>query len=335
MRLMTGEGPVPPELRGAVVAIGNFDGVHRGHQKLFDVARSEALRLGVPWGVVTFEPHPRSFFKPSVPVFRLTPAPLKERIIQALGAAFMVVLPFDRALADLEPEDFIRNLLSTRLAARHVVMGYDFHFGRGRRGHPATMQAAGAALGFGTTIVDQVSDEGDAHSPFSSSAIRQALHHGNMSDAAHDLGYNWMVMGEVVKGDQRGRTIGFPTLNIILDQGADPFRGIYAVRVRDAQIKGAIAWPGAGYFGDRPTFDTGRTFLEVYLIGFSGDLYGRTLLVEMVDLIRPDRRFDSLSELVAQMRVDCDDAVARLDREAAANPLAAFPLAQLQKAGNI
>jgi riboflavin kinase/FMN adenylyltransferase len=238
-------------------------------------------------------------------------------------------------LADLEPEEFIQNYLANRLAVRHVVMGYDFHFGRGRRGSPATIRTAGARFGFGTTIVDQVSDEGDAHSPFSSSAIRQALHHGNMADAAHDLGYNWMVMGEVVKGDQRGQTIGFPTLNIILDQGADPFRGIYAVRVRDASLKGAIAWPGAGYFGDRPTFDTGRTFLEVFLIGFSGNLYGRTLLIEMVDLIRPDRRFDTLPELVAQMRTDCDDALSRLNGEAKTKPLASYPLAQLQKVGEI
>ena len=154
-------------------------------------------------------------------------------------------------------------------------MGYDFHFGRGRKGSPATMRRWARQLGFGVTIVDQVTDEGDPHSPFSSSSIRQALRHGHVRRRAHELGYHWMVLGEVVKGDQRGRTIGFPTLNIVLDQGADPFRGIYAVRVRDAQIKGAIAWPGAGYFGDRPTFDTGRTFLEVYLIGFDGDLYGR------------------------------------------------------------
>ena len=182
----------------------------------------------------------------------------------------MVVLTFDRALADLEPEDFVRNLLSTRLAVRHVVMGYDFHFGQGRaREAPPPCRPRARHSASAQPSSTRSPTRATQHSPFSSSAIRQALHHGNMSDAAHDLGYNWMVMGEVVKGDQRGRTIGFPTLNIILDQGADPFRGIYAVRVRDAQIKGAIAWPGAGYFGDRPTFDTGRTFLEVYLIGFS------------------------------------------------------------------
>lgn len=335
MRLISGVEPVPAMLRGAVIAIGNFDGVHRGHQQLLAEARRAAEARGVPWGVVTFEPHPRSFFKPAVPVFRLTPADLKARIIAALGASFMVVLAFDRTLADLEPDDFIRTHLVHRLAVSHVVMGYDFHFGRGRRGSPATMAQAGASLGFGTTIVDQVSDEGDAHSPFSSSAIRQALHHGKLRDAALDLGYNWIVMGDVVKGDQRGRTIGFPTLNIILSPGADPFRGIYTVRVRDAHIKGAIAWAGAGYFGDRPTFDTGRTFLEVYLIGFSGDLYGRTMLVEMVDLIRPDRRFDSLVALTAQMRDDCDEALRRLDDREAEAPLTEFPLFRRQQNGEL
>jgi riboflavin kinase/FMN adenylyltransferase len=136
-----------------------------------------------------------------------------------------------------------------------------------------------------------------------------------------------------VKGDGRGKSIGFPTLNIVLDPGAEPFRGIYAVRVRDAENKGGAAWAGAGYFGDRPTFETGRTFLEVYLIGFSGDLYGKTLFVELVDLIRPDRRFESIGELTAQMRKDCADAKLRLDRLADSNPLTAYPLGRLQQEG--
>ena len=141
------------------------------------------------------------------------------------------------------------------------------------------------------------------------------------------------MLGEVVRGDQRGRTIGFPTINIILEKGADPFRGIYAVKVRDAALKGNISWPGAGYFGDRPTFDTGRTFLEVYLIGFDGDLYGRNMLVEFIDLIRPDRRFGSIAELVDQMRTDCGNTLTRLDALKAENPVAGFPLGKLQAEG--
>ena len=154
-----------------------------------------------------------------------------------------------------------------------------------------------------------------------------------MTAAARELGYHWTVLGEVVRGDQRGRTIGFPTINIVLEKGADPFRGIYAVKVRDATLKGAISWPGAGYFGDRPTFDTGRTFLEVYLIGFDGDLYGRIMQVEFIDVIRPDRRFASIAELVAQMRIDCTDTLTKLDALKAENPVLGFPLGKLQAEG--
>ena len=333
MQLITGLSPVPDSCRGGVVAIGNFDGVHRGHQTLLAVAAEEGLRLGCPWGVMSFEPHPRSFFRPDEPVFRLTPAALKARLVAALGSSFMAVLDFDRALSELSPEEFVRLHLVERFAVRHVVMGYDFHFGKGRKGSPATMTELGASFGFDVTIVEQVTDEGDQHSPFSSSNIRQALRHGHVDAAARDLGYHWTVLGEVVKGDQRGRTIGFPTLNIVLEKGADPFRGIYAVRVRDALQQGAPLWSGAGYFGDRPTFDTGRTFLEVYLIGFDGDLYGRQLFVEFIDLIRGDKRFASIDELVTQMKMDCDAAVTRL--AAPDDAMMAFPLGRLQAAGKI
>lgn len=333
MRLIAGNGPIPAECRGAVVAIGNFDGVHRGHQKLLEASRATAERLGHPWGVVTFEPHPRTYFKPAEPVFRLTPEAIKTRLIAATGAAFVLVIAFDRELSDMEPEEFVAHHLVGRLGVVHVVTGYDFHFGKGRKGSPATMAALGAASGFGVSVVEQVTDDGDAHSPFSSSSIRQALRHGHVEEAARELGYHWTVMGEVVRGDQRGRSIGFPTLNIVLDPGAEPFRGIYAVRVRDAALSGNIHWPGAGYFGDRPTFDTGRTFLEVFLIGFDGDLYGRTMLVEFISLIRPDRRFGSIDELITQMRQDCDAAIARLAALERDNPLTAFPLALLQQQG--
>jgi riboflavin kinase/FMN adenylyltransferase len=332
---MEASGLVPGAYRGAVIAIGNFDGVHRGHQTLLAVAQAEAERLGRPWGVVTFEPHPRSFFRSAEPVFRLTPRALKARLVGALGASFMAVLPFDAALAELTADDFVRHHLVERLGVAHVVTGYDFHFGKGRKGSPATMAALGAELGFGVTIVEQVTDEGDQHSPFSSSSIRQALRHGHVTAAARELGYHWTVLGEVVRGDQRGRTIGFPTLNIVLEKGADPFRGIYAVRVRDAQEKGSVHWAGAGYFGDRPTFDTGRTFLEVYLIGFDGDLYGREMLVEFIDLIRPDKRFSSVEDLIRQMTADCGEALSRLGALKAADPMLDFPLGQLQARGLI
>jgi len=335
MDVIGGTGPAPAHVRGAVAAIGNFDGMHRGHQTLLAEAEAEARRLGVPWGVITFEPHPRSYFKPDEPVFRLTPGPLKARLAAALGASFTAVLPFGRDMAELSPEAFVARELVERLGVAHVVTGYDFHFGKGRKGSPATLTELGQRLGFGVSIVAQVTDDGGAQAPFSSSSIREALRHGHVEAAARELGYRWTVLGDVVKGDQRGRTIGFPTLNIVLDKGADPFRGIYAVRVRDAAVKGAPAWAGAGYFGDRPTFDTGRTFLEVYLIGFEDDLYGRQLFVEFIDLIRPDRRFSAVDELVTQMQADCQSALARLDAVKTHDALAAFPLGRLQAAGLI
>lgn len=333
MQVIAGLSPVHSACRGAVAAIGNFDGVHRGHQVLLDRARQEALRLRRPWGVITFEPHPRSFFRPEEPVFRLTPQPLKTRLIAAMGASFMVVLPFDAALAGLSAEEFVATQLVERLGVAHLVMGYDFHFGRGRKGSPETMVRLGERLGFGVSIVEQVADEGNQHAPFSSSSIRDALRHGKVAAAAHELGYHWTVLGTVVKGDQRGRMIGFPTLNIVLDKGADPFRGIYALWVRDAAARASVAWAGAGYFGDRPTFDTGRTFLEVYLIGFDGDLYGRDMLVEFIDLIRPDKRFSSVDELVSQMNADCAEALLRLEKARINDPVAAFQLGRLQAEG--
>jgi riboflavin kinase/FMN adenylyltransferase len=319
--------PFPAALRGAVIAIGNFDGVHRGHQQLLAEAESEARRRNTHWGLVTFEPHPRSFFRPADPVFRLTPLALKARLVTALGASFTAVLAFDSALAAMTPEDFVRAQLSERLGVVHVVTGYDFHFGHGRKGTPQTMRELGRQLGFGVTVIDQVTDD-NGFAPFSSSAIRDSLRHGHVSEAARQLGYWWTVEGEVVHGDRRGRTIGFPTLNIVLPDGSEPFQGIYAVKVRDA-----ARWQGAGYFGRRPTFASEKTFLEVYLLGFSGDLYGKTMLVEFIDVTRPDRRFDTIDDLVAQMKRDCAEAEKRLQAMAADDPLASFPLAQVQKQG--
>jgi riboflavin kinase / FMN adenylyltransferase len=216
------------------------------------------------------------------------------------------------------------------MAAAHVVTGYDFHFGKGRKGNPTVLKELGAELGFDVTIVDQVSDEGDSHSPFSSSSIRSALRHGHVASAAKELGYYWTAMGKVVRGDQRGRAIGFPTANIILEKGVEPYRGIYAVRVRDMNAKAERPWMGAGYFGDRPTFDSPRTFLEVHLLDFSGDLYGKTLGVEFVDLIRPDRRFQTIDELKTQMAEDCEAARNLLSQD---NPFTDYPLGAAQAKG--
>ena len=335
MHLLGALAPIPQEFRNAVVAIGNFDGMHRGHQELLAVAKEQAKRLGKPWGIVTFEPHPRSFFKPDEPVFRLTPLPLKARLASALGASFVMSLAFDKKFSLLEPEGFVGEYLIDHMKVDHVVTGYDFHFGRGRKGNPIILKELGQEFGFDVTIVDQVADVGDSHSPFSSSSIRSALRRGHVAAAARELGYYWTVMGKVVRGDQRGRAMGFPTANITLEDGAEPIRGIYAVRVRDGDKKNSKAWSGAGYFGDRPTFETAQTFLEVHLFDMNEDLYGRTLLVEFIDLIRPDQKFNSVEDLVRQMNQDCIQAKARLAQLSHENPCIAYPLGRVQADGLI
>ncbi len=325
---------VPEQIRGAVVAVGNFDGMHRGHQQLLAAAGKQAAAGGAPWGLVTFEPHPRALFRPDEPVFRLTPPQLKCRLAAGLGADFVNVLTFDKALAALEPEEFVASKLQERLGVSHVVTGYDFHFGRGRKGNPSTMRSLGERDGFGVTIVDQVTDD-DGVAPFSSSSIRAALRHGRVADAAHQLGYWWSIIGQVVEGDRRGHTIGFPTANIVLDAGCEPSDGIYAMRVRDTTVANATLWHGAGYIGRRPTFETKRLYLEVYLLDFDSDLYGKTLSVEFIEFIRGDQKFDTTAQLVRQMTVDCEQIAKRLDRLAADDPMREFPLGALQAVGKL
>jgi riboflavin kinase / FMN adenylyltransferase len=330
------DAAVPDGLKGCVVAIGNFDGLHRGHQQLLNVARAAAACLGKPWGILTFEPHPASYFRPNEPVFRLSPFPLKARLARALGADLVAVARFDAVLAAQSPEEFVREELVNRLGVSHVVTGYDFHFGKGRKGTPGTLVQLGKQHGFGVSTVDQVTNDGNGQAPFSSSSIRSAIRRGHVRSAANELGYRWIVMGEVVHGDKRGRSIGFPTANIIVDPGTEPARGIYAVEVHDAAAApGTPAWAGAAYFGDRPTFNTNRTFLETYLLGQDIDLYGRTLMVSFHDLIRGDKTFASIGGLIEQMKADCERAQEILTRDAAEDAVAGFPLGALQRAGQI
>jgi len=322
--------PVPAECRGAVVAIGNYDGVHRGHQRLLADAREEAARRGVPFGVVTFEPHPRTFFRPDQPVFRITPAEMKVRLLRGCGAGFVSILTFDRTLASKEAETFVREELVGRLAVSHVITGYDFHFGKGRKGSPDLMMRLGRDLGFSVTVVDQVTDDSGV-APFASSAIRQELRHGAVEIAAEQLGYRWTILATVVPGDQRGRTLGFPTINVKLDDGCEPGEGIYAVRVR----RGETVWRGAGYIGKRPTFGKTDVVLEVFLLNFSGDLYGEQLAIEFIAYIRGDKAFADVEALTAQMEKDVgqiDRVLARVDAD---DPIARFPLGKLQVEGRL
>ena len=323
---VTSQNPLPDKLRGGIAAIGNFDGVHRGHQALLARTRGMARAEGKPWGVVTFEPHPRTFFRPEQPVFRLTSQAMKLRLLKALGADFVSIVTFDSELAALRPEAFIIQELTEKLGVDHVVAGFDFHFGAGRKGNAETLRV----MRLKVTTISEVTDEGAGHLAFSSSNVRNALHQGQLRQAARELGYDWMIEGVVVPGDQRGRTIGFPTANIIVEPGIEPARGIYATFVREAGQEGP-AWMGAGYFGDRPTFNTNRTFFEVYLLDQSLDLYGRNLLVSFVELIRLDQSFTSVEALIAQMNRDCDRARGILTNYKVAD----LPLAKLQAEGRI
>ena len=289
---------MPPALRGGIVAIGNFDGLHRGHADLLRLTVAEARRLGVPALVLTFEPHPRTFFRPEAPVFRLTSLAAKERVAAALGIDGLIVAPFDRSLSEMAAEAFVDSVLVGRLAVTGVVVGRDFRFGKGRAGSAATLAADGAERGFDVTVVDPVaSDDG---SPVSSSAVREALSAGDVARANDLLGYRWFVVGEVVPGDRRGRAFGFPTANIDLPADCRLRHGIYAVRLTlDGETRDGVA-----SFGRRPTFDNGPPLLEVFLFDFSGELYGRQVIVTFVDWIRPEERFASVDDLIAAMQRD-------------------------------
>ena len=298
MQVVHGYRNVPQGVRGAALAIGNFDGVHRGHQVLLVAAADEARRLGAPAGVLLFEPHPREFFHPEEPHFHLTTLQEKLDIFEDLGLDLAVVLAFDEALASLPAEDFISRVLVEALGVRHVVIGYDFFFGKGRRGTPGTMRAEGQRFGFGVTVVEPVAEDAEV---FSSSAIRLHLAQGDVKGAARTLGRWWRAGGTVVGGAKRGTDLGFPTANVPLPRGTGLGHGIYAVRV----LSGAERYAGAAYLGTRPTYDDGMPVLEVFLFDFDGDLYGRRIEVEFIDFIRADRKFDSSEALIAQMQADC------------------------------
>jgi riboflavin kinase/FMN adenylyltransferase len=307
------EGPDDQALRGAVVAIGNFDGVHRGHRAVIATATARADALGRPAVALTFEPHPRRFFRPHEPLFRLTDERGKLRLLAATPLDGAIVLRFDHALASLPAEDFVARILVERLAVAGVVIGSDFHFGLNRKGSPDYLIAAGAGCGFAVDIVPTFEDNGRA---VRSGPIRAALAEGHIGEANDLLGYPWFVSGEVVHGDKRGRELGYPTANLRLDPDCALRHGIYAVRVgADGRRVDGVA-----NFGRRPMFDQGTVLLEVFLFDFSGDLYGKVIDVAFLHWIRPEMKFDSLDGLVHRMHED--SAIAR--RELARVP-DAFP----------
>lgn len=311
MHIFHGFDRVPRELRGAALAIGNFDGVHKGHQALIARARERAAkstRHGVSHlaGAMVFEPHPREFFHPERPHFRLTTLKQKLALFERYGLQLAVVIPFDQKVAKLTPEAFVEQVLVAGLGVRHVVIGYDFYFGKARGGAAADMQRMGAELGFGVSVIDPVAEDGEV---FSSSAIRAEIAQGDVKGAAEMLGHYWAVVGTVVGGAQRGTGMGFPTANVVLPKSVVLAHGIYATFVTVAGKR----HQGAAYLGTRPTFDNGPPVLEVFLLDFDGNLYGREIEIAFVDFIRSDRRFESMEALTVQIAADCARAKAILE----------------------
>lgn len=307
MRIIRGVRAARPDDRGASAALGNFDGVHLGHRAVIETARAGAP--GATLGVATFTPHPRRVFQPDAPPFELTTFDTKARRLAKLGVERLFAIPFDRELASLTPEAFCERVLHEGLGLAHVAVGADFRFGAKRAGDVETLRAEGARLGFGVSVAPLVAPEAERAS---STAIRQALVDGRPADAARLLGHWHRIEGEVLHGDKRGRTLGWPTANLALGDVLPPRFGVYAVRVDVLDGPHAGAHEGVASLGVRPMFGENAPNLEVFLFGFAGDLYGATLSVALVAFLRPEARFDSVEALVAQMERDAAAARAAL-----------------------
>ena len=291
--------------RGAVVAMGNFDGVHLGHRAVIAAALQMARLHRRPALAVTFEPHPRLFFSPNTPQFRLTDERAKLRLLAGTGLQGAVVMTFDKIRAGTTAQDFIHHDLIQRLGVSGIAVGYDFHFGKGRVGSPSLLVNEAPRLGIEVDVQPHVDVE---ERPVSSSAIRMALAEGQIEEASLMLGGPWFVTGEVIHGEKRGRDLGYPTANIRLDKNCGLKHGIYAVRVARGEGKDPLRFDGVASFGRRPTFDNGAPLLEIFLFDFDGDLYGTVLDVAFIGFIREEFKFDSVEALIARMDEDSSRA---------------------------
>ncbi len=303
MRIVRDYQFVEPQDRGASAAIGNFDGVHLGHQSVIELARQ--ARPDAPLGVLTFEPHPREFFAPDAPPFRLMSREARTHRLEKLGVERLYELAFNASLSGLSPEEFAKNVLTDGLGLAHVIVGSDFCFGKGRAGRAEDLVRFGRDMGFGVTIAPLLERR---ENTVSSTAIRQALSDGRPRDAAAMLGHWHRIEGPVISGEQRGRELGFPTANMSIDGLHPPAFGVYAVLidVLDGPHKGS--YQGAASVGIRPMFGENHPNLETYIFDFSGDLYDATLSVALVEHLRPEAKFEGLDDLIAQMDADCDRA---------------------------
>jgi len=306
-----GIGALPTALTHPVVAIGNFDGLHRGHRAVIEAGRTLAHELSRPLVVLTFDPHPRSYFRPDEPVFRLTPDPLKAAILGHWSVDGLIILTFDAKMAATTAEDFIEHTLFGAIDAAGIAVGHDFHFGKGRQGSPDFIATRAKAKSRPAVIVPPLTafDE-----PVSSTAIRTALAEGDLPHTNHLLGYRYLFQAEVHHGEKIGRTLGFPTANLRLPSENSLMEGIYAVRV---EVDGKV-FDGVASYGRRPTFDNGAPLFEIWLMDFSGDLYGKTLTVECVQRQRGEVKFDGVEALMEQMHRDA--AEARVILSAPADP---------------
>lgn len=308
MDLITDISQVESSHRGAVAALGNFDGIHPGHQVAINRAGEEAKKLGAPHVVIAFEPHPRQYFRPNDPPFRLTSLRAKALILETMGVDGLIALPFVKALAETAAEDFVREILVGVLGIRHLVIGADFRFGKDRGGDADLVRQMAASLDFGVSVVDMVNSPlvSNPNQPYSSTQIRDALRDGEADRAAQLLGRPWSVDGIIVKGNQRGRTIGFPTINVRLGDYLRPKFGGYVFRVDLLEDTGVRTFGGVGNVGVRPTFKDKEVLLEVFMFDFDEEIYGHEVFIHFIDFIRPELKFDSIEALKAQITADCD-----------------------------
>jgi riboflavin kinase/FMN adenylyltransferase len=303
MRILRHYRNPPADAKGAVVALGNFDGVHRGHRALIAEAEKIARRDGRPLAALVFEPYPREFFRPRDEPFRLTPFRAKARLLAERGIDFLIVLNFDAEMAGMLAQDFVTDVLVRELGVDHVVVGEDFRFGKGRGGDTTVLSYMGEMEGFGVTIFRAVVEEDEK---ISSSKVRAALKAGRPDEAACLLGHWWSVEGHVAHGDKRGRGLGFPTANLKLEHTLQPAFGVYAVRARRAGEE--RTYNGVANFGIRPMFQVPSPLLEVHLFDFAGDLYGELLHVELISYLRGEQNFPDFAALTTQMVQDSEIA---------------------------
>ena len=305
MRIIRDYHYVEAEDRGASAAIGNFDGVHIGHQSVIALARSAGDKIDAPLGVMTFEPHPRQYFAPQTPSFRLMSAEARASRLAKLGVERLYELNFNAALSALTPREFAQQVIADGLGLKHIVVGADFCFGKNRAGTVTLLQKYGAEMGFGVTIAPLLENTAGQ---VSSTSIRQALGAGHPREAALQLGHWHHIEGPVIGGEQRGRELGYPTANMSIDGLHPPRFGVYAVLVEVQDGPHAGSYHGAASLGVRPMFGVNTANLETFIFDFSGDLYGATLSVALVDFLRPELKFDGLEPLITQMAADCASA---------------------------